>query len=352
MSEATSLFLNLLRVAAALVVFGVHCAQFWIPNVPAFTVKLAHGSVIIFFVLSGYVITYSTLSRRRSIKSYAVARLSRLYSVLLPALFLTFVLQTIGMAVGPALYTRLGRGDMTERYLLTLGFLQNIWQFSASPSSNNPAWSLSYEFWYYVLFAVAIFTRSPLRKLVMLLFVALIVGPNILLLLPCWLFGVVLYLLQGQFTVRRTISVSGFIFFSCVTLFFITSLRSLPYEVGQAPFLLSGAFISDWITAASVFFTIFFFDRAFGHLRPAKVFQSGVRFCSDRAYSLYLFHYPMIVLLTASSVTNTPNIWLMILYMATILSTVVVLSNFTERKRGAWRRFFDFGWSAGNVVKI
>lgn len=82
MSPATSAFLDLLRIVAALAVFAVHSVQFWAPGRWAAADTLAHSAVIVFFVLSGYVIAYSTFARNRDARKFVIARLSRLYSVL------------------------------------------------------------------------------------------------------------------------------------------------------------------------------------------------------------------------------------------------------------------------------
>src|SRR5947209_5815746 len=119
MAPATSAFLDLLRICAALVVFIFHCPQFWSPRLYAATAPLAHSAVIVFFVLSGYVIAFSTLSARQDAKRFAVARLSRLYSVILPALLLTFILQATGSYLNPEFYAQQSRGFDGVRYLLT-----------------------------------------------------------------------------------------------------------------------------------------------------------------------------------------------------------------------------------------
>ena len=87
MPKSTSVFLDGLRVLAALTVFAGHCVLLLYHG--GFPLA-GHVAVIVFFVLSGYVIAYSTLSRPgMSAKRYTVARLSRLYSVVGPALLLT-----------------------------------------------------------------------------------------------------------------------------------------------------------------------------------------------------------------------------------------------------------------------
>ena len=66
MKIGASLFLDLMRVAAALVVFISHCVQFWYPEGHVFWGPLAHSSVIVFFVLSGYLIAYASFAKKRT----------------------------------------------------------------------------------------------------------------------------------------------------------------------------------------------------------------------------------------------------------------------------------------------
>ncbi|MFQ3189263.1 MAG: peptidoglycan/LPS O-acetylase OafA/YrhL [Paraglaciecola sp.] len=71
-------------------------------------------------------------------------------------------------------------------------FVTQIWFLSAIPFSNGPFWSLGYEFWYYVIFAIVFYIKTPIKYL-LLLVICLFVGPKILLLLPIWLMGVMVY---------------------------------------------------------------------------------------------------------------------------------------------------------------
>jgi hypothetical protein len=43
-------------------VFVCHCAEFWFPSFFLPLAHIAHGAVIIFFVISGYVMASSTFS--------------------------------------------------------------------------------------------------------------------------------------------------------------------------------------------------------------------------------------------------------------------------------------------------
>ena len=72
---------------------------------------------------------------------------------------------------------------------LDLTFIGHFWRLSESAFSNAPCWSLAYEVWYYVLFAIAVFGRGATRW-VLLVVVMGGMGPKLWLLLPIWAGGV------------------------------------------------------------------------------------------------------------------------------------------------------------------
>ena len=149
------------------------------------TGTLAHSAVVVFFVISGYVIA-SAARRDGSAAGYAVSRAARIYSVALPALALTFILD---VATGNTSYQH----AQPWKYLpLFLGFATDWWFLTENAFSNVPYWSLSYEVWYYVIFGIALFAHGWWRWLLIGLVLALI-GPRQWLLLPVWLLGVALH---------------------------------------------------------------------------------------------------------------------------------------------------------------
>jgi peptidoglycan/LPS O-acetylase OafA/YrhL len=119
--------------------------------------------VIIFFVLSGYVIAYVLSTRENSIGPYFSNRISRLYSVALPALILTFTLDSVGIFINPDFYQMkavLWRPESWSGYISSIFFLNEyqIFDFGGiSPGTNGPYWSLSFEATYYLVAGVAIF---------------------------------------------------------------------------------------------------------------------------------------------------------------------------------------------------
>ena len=134
---------------------------------------LGHQAVVVFFVLSGYFIGTSVWesidARRWSWRVYLVNRLTRLQLVLLPALILGGIWDQIGMRLPQAasfyyggLYKyyapSVALRSTVPVFFGNLFFLQSLAPLFLhrvlSPvfGSNGPLWSLSYEFWYYILF--------------------------------------------------------------------------------------------------------------------------------------------------------------------------------------------------------
>ena len=126
-----------------------------------------HQAVNVFFVLSGFFIGTSVVNSTNkgswSWSRFATRRFTRLYTVLVPALILTAILDQLGVALfgvdgiygGHVEAEQLRQPDVRSTTSLpifvgNLAFLQNI--FVLPFGSNFPLWSLGYEFWAYVTF--------------------------------------------------------------------------------------------------------------------------------------------------------------------------------------------------------
>jgi peptidoglycan/LPS O-acetylase OafA/YrhL len=173
MSPAVSRFIHLARWVAALFVVLEHVGTTFVsvpdimraPHGPLVYVwwffsvyAFAHEAVVVFFVLSGFLVGGLVLGRRAEttpwLRNYAIDRFVRIYIVLLPALALTFILDAIGRRV----FASSGIYDMPflqghyDLWLLIPNILnwQGIW--FATLGTNTPLWSLGMEFWYYIVF--------------------------------------------------------------------------------------------------------------------------------------------------------------------------------------------------------
>lgn len=89
MNKLTSIYLDLIRFTAALVVVLSHAAAFTSLKIPLIS-GLGTEAVVVFFVLSGYVIAYVSNNKENNYIVFFKARAIRIYSVLIPAILITF----------------------------------------------------------------------------------------------------------------------------------------------------------------------------------------------------------------------------------------------------------------------
>jgi peptidoglycan/LPS O-acetylase OafA/YrhL len=111
-------------------------------------------SVILFFILSGFVIKYTyERSKDKSFKSYFIRRFIRLYSPMLIIFLLGYGIKCFeegGMA-NPQ-WLRLGGNLLMLQDVVT----QKPNVICGVYMDNGPLWSLSYEWWFYMLFFLLI----------------------------------------------------------------------------------------------------------------------------------------------------------------------------------------------------
>jgi peptidoglycan/LPS O-acetylase OafA/YrhL len=135
-----------------------------------------------FFVLSGFVITHSYGNRLGSLQdlgTFAIRRFGRLWPLHVVVL-LAFVLAESAKAVlaarGANFYNTPFTGpNSLDSIPVNLAFAQSlgITQFL---TWNPPSWSISAEFWTYLIFAFALVTASTLLRRVRFAAVGLVVG--------------------------------------------------------------------------------------------------------------------------------------------------------------------------------
>lgn len=197
MPKAFSTYLDLMRLCAALVVFIAHLSSAELTEGKLWQLKAYDQlAVMVFFVMSGYVIAYATDRKSADATSYFIARFSRIYSVLLPALALTAVCDSLGLSISPALYHESAweypEGTQWMHYVLSVFLLQNVWDLQMNPGINGPLWSLTFEWFYYLIFGAAFFLTGRTRAFA-LFFLALLAGPTIIAMAPIWWMGVLIY---------------------------------------------------------------------------------------------------------------------------------------------------------------
>lgn len=173
-------------------------------------------AVMVFFVLSGLFIGRSVINQvnknQFNLKDYLARRVIRLWIVLIPALMLTYAVDSLGLLYfqTDAIYqANKIFGSVNSENLSPTVFLSNLFftQKILTPTlgSNGALWSLTNEFWYYVLFPLLllpIVTQSSKKtKVIQLSFACLFIyfiGVDISALFLIWLLGVALLFLPAK----------------------------------------------------------------------------------------------------------------------------------------------------------
>lgn len=306
---------------------------------------IGHECVIIFFVLSGYVISFATLSKPEELKHYIIARLARLYSVLVPAILLTEALRYFGGRMNAALYAQYDRGHELMRAVLSFFFLQESWFLSASPPTNGPMWSLGYEFWYYVLFGILVFVR-PMRLKAMTALIALaIMGFKLLLLFPIWILGAGCFAAGQRVRLRPSLARWGFLGSLMLGAWLMTSGWRFPATFDLKRLAYSSFFVSDFALGIAVSMTIFFFAQGFCNLDVPKRVEKGVRSVADMTFSLYLYHFPILLFCAAAFNVRERSSVQTFTVIAGIVVVVILLSRVTEARKNLVRRWIGELWT-------
>lgn len=321
--------------------------------------RFGHEAVIVFFVLSGYLIGRSVLRAvwdgTWSWKHYAFHRLIRLELVLLPALLLCWFWDSLGIHLFSPSPTYLGTGgssvllsDITHGanlhiFLGNMAFLQTL--LVPCFGSDQALWSLANEFWYYALFPclVILFSRRfswPRRILYALCMIALsfFIGWGMLNGFLIWLLGVLLIFLPKPRYLQDK-HFSRLILGSLILIAIQLSLTFAPYQIER------GIDTDDvlGILVLALLYGLLYDPRPIGRLY--KTFAAKI---AGFSYTLYLTHLPLLVFFSAwlnrrrqpSSVEFLVPIGILCLTVAYSYAIAMVFEHNTDRIRNRLEKAF------------
>jgi peptidoglycan/LPS O-acetylase OafA/YrhL len=258
-----------------------------------------HAGVIIFFVLSGFLVGGKaiTLLESKSIATewphFLADRFSRIFVVLWPALLLCLALLRLLHGLAPnAPFMTSGDWGWAMQYPLNGDFSIFRWvnaalllnQFNAiTPNINSPLWSLAYEWLYYmaalgiVLVVRRVFSRASLLVIgyAATLFIWALVFNHLCLVYGCiWLLGV-----GSGFVFNRSWLTSEALWRVGIAAFFI------------AFFLARWGLSKDFLLGSVVAFMI-----ANRNWAEWRYFERLGKELASFSYSFYLVHFPFTVL--------------------------------------------------------
>jgi len=321
MNSRTSDFLNASRwVAAFLVVIG-HVFYISIayhrdvvhPNLFLRGVNFGCGfgymAVIVFFVISGFLVGGQVILNLRdksfNIIDYFVNRFSRIYTVLVPALIVGFMLDWLGIKLFNAsgiythpdpFYTNPFGNDITDHLSFKI-FVGNLLQLQTitvtSLGSNGPLWSLANEWWYYVLFGFCMIAYRPGRLLTRAIAGGAIVTMITVLPLTISLWFIVWGIGVGVAVLDRYWAGWPFFVGAAIMVVCLVALRWITAR--QTDMGTAALFAEDVAVALSYSIALL----CAKNLKGRRKFESRHRTLASFSYTLYLVHFPAIVFIAA-----------------------------------------------------
>ena len=245
--------------------------------------RMGHEAVIIFFVLSGFLVGGRGWERIQNgtmnVSSYAIDRFSRIYPPLLAAILFYFVTSCVIPGTPFSWATAIGN-------LLNL-------QGICCKSLVSPFWSLSYEVWFYVILGALAFMLKATKDWTKLIGIILLVGATSVFVLGLkmhylfiWFMGAVAYIVRPKTRSRWVLILSLLGFFATIIFWQLSKgTKSIDFAVEGT----NKAFLEMLMSLMACLFIqqVILFEpkRIF-----AKRLEKGIGNLAKFSYTLYLSH--------------------------------------------------------------
>jgi len=344
MNKELSAYLDLTRVLGTLIVFFGQVELNWVPGGGRFFEPVGNESLAVMFVVSGFVIGFVSDRREKTLKSFLIHRCARAYSLLIPCVIVGFFLDSFGKHFMAAYYLHGSwpplSSDVRElaKALFSFTFLGEAWGGDFFPGSMAPYWTFPYEWTYYLLFAALWYLRGW-QRLLTLLVISAIAGPQVLMMFPLWLLGTIAYWVVS----KRQLSMTAgrWIFFSGVIIALTGEATVLIFNlkfgfgVQESPELWP-----FYLSAILYAFTTVGFR--FSGLSIAR-YTGWAQWAAGGAGSLYLLHFPLSRFINGLIPFAWPPAARWLLLVIPVIAISLLFAEFTEKRREAWRRKIEAG---------
>lgn len=353
MNREFSIYLDLVRFLSALIVVVHHSNDRRIITDPVLFAGYGNSAVMVFFVLSGFVIAYVTDKKERTPRQYIVSRAARIYPVAIAAVLLTLFLDLAGKSISPEFYTGSPHDLWFVRLASSLMFTNELWFVSIQSFSNVPYWSLNFEVWYYVIFGAFMFCPPHWRMPVCAALLVLL-GPKIVLLFPVWLAGVYTYRIVDRHRISEALGwvllVASLLGVWWMHAYGITRILSLwlrqiigphwHFELTSSQYFLSHYILAVFIGAN--FVGIFAISHRLRWL--ALRTERAIRFLAGYTFSLYLLHVPLIFFFATVIDGDPDRPWYYVMVMGNVFLWVFVVGTYTEQRKGRVKQWLLELW--------
>lgn len=258
-------------------------------------------AVILFFILSGYVISLSLYKNNYSFKVYFLYRFTRIYSVFFISIIVSYICFLVYDLNSIVEY---------KDILMNIFMFQDKGSFHpgnfAEPLFNNqPLWSLGFEWWFYMIFFLHFYFAKNLSDYtnINISFCISLIGiltyffvnnqiSTFLIYYFVWYSGVALYLNQKN---SNNILVYYYLFLSIllIIVYYFVYLKGVSY---------TKSYIYPWITLRHFLGYLFFittfivFKKLIEKMVKIKLINNINKFFTFFAsfsFAIYIFHYPI-----------------------------------------------------------
>lgn len=339
LTEGNSITLDLIRaLSAQLVVIGHGISFFGIfksfhqPNFP----WVQNIAVLIFFILSGFLITYSTLRKTNYRFSHFFAdRFSRIYTAFIPSLLFVLLIDTISKYLKPNhfyyesafnLKTFVGNILMLQDNPISVksNHLLDITSFGSA----RPFWTLAVEWWIYLFFGYLFLTilkkKINVINLIILAFLAIVPLYNFVEgrgngLTLFWIFGALVFYFASKNIFQKL--KQSYKIIILITFVFLAAYRiKNTMQEYEAVFAFSLAMILLILLDLTK-------DVSFSSL-STKI----IKLVASYSYTLYLIHYSIISLIVVNFKGQYNPYYLFI--FAFIISNIIsfIIGYYTETR--------------------
>lgn len=322
-----------MRGFAACYVLVGHICNVYFSNPPwAFPFRFAAEAVVLFFLLSGFVVQYSTREAETP-RDYFIKRVRRIYPLFVLSLALSYLLASWG------------KGSWAEaRWMDLIGNLVMLQDFGfrrpgvwINQYYNEALWSLAYEFWFYLFFFVILkATNSARRRSVIVAGVAVTamfvhyVWPNqigyFVSAFAIWWAGAELARKYRNPTDAPFSMIVWCGFLLLLAAAWLPALRGMPMDewaLGLYPILDIRRF-----SGAAVIIIIGLYWQAMWDRGGKEIFRFTIgpfRIFGPISYGIYVFHFPILIFFVQTPLAESP-----LLFVTIVLMTVFVVSYLGE----------------------
>jgi len=358
-----------LLAIGVLVGHAIDLAQASVPNASGtlFSIAMAtrpfYGFICVlgFIVLSGYCIVRSTM-KRFSLPQYTVKRITRVYPLLIVAVLLTALVEWLAFdsPYRPGMWV-LGR-DVRKFVVALAGFSGFKGVFGALA----PAYTVSFELFYYAVWGLAMAAASGRSRPALLIaatcaIVLIVLGaplraalgwfgafvPSVgMALFPGWLFGAALALYKERMTTAASVIPIW------ATWIVFVGIHAYCVDAYQLPFAFHvGEF--GYLAYCTVMSGLIVILVAAWLARPVPAARAIDTWLGELSYPLFLVHGPVIIglqfALNAWHV-ELPFVADLLLLLAAPFGAAMVAMALVERPVMAWRRNFRLPGTAAHAA--